>query len=125
VAKQPAVGVDTLITDPDGSQRSVSVIMPAEAVSRILADQGLPASWIGAIVDRNGTVVARSRDAERFVGKPVTPRTVERVRAEVQQGVFESVSLDSIPALLALSRSPGSGWSTLVAVPRSEITAAP
>lgn len=125
VAKQPTVGVETLISDQDGSQRFVSVILPAEAVSRILVDQGLPPTWIGAIVDRNGTLVARSRDAERFVGKPVTPENVERVRAEVRQGIFGGVSLDGIPALLALSRSPGSGWSTLVAVPRSEITAGP
>jgi PAS domain S-box-containing protein len=125
VARQPAVGAETLIVDRDGSQRYISVIMPAEAVSRILVDQGLPPTWIGAIVDRNGTVVARSRDADRFVGKPATPENVERVQAGVQQGVFEGVSLDGIPSLLALSRSPGSGWSTLVAVPRSEITAAP
>jgi len=125
VAKQPSVGVDTLITDGDGSQRYVSIIMPAETVSRVLADQGLPPTWIGAIIDRNGTVVARSRDADRFVGKPATPENVERVRAGVKQGIAEGVSLDGVPTLLALSRSPGSGWSTIVAVPRSDLTAAP
>lgn len=123
VAKQPAVGIDTLVTTDDGSELYVSMIMRADTVTRILADQGLPPTWIGAIVDRNGTVVARSRDAEQFVGRPATPENVERVRAEVRQGVSESVSLDGVPTLLALARSPGSGWSTIVAVPRSEITA--
>ena len=123
VAKQPAVGIDTLVTTDDGSELYVSMIMRADTVTRILADQGLPPTWIGAIVDRNGTVVARSRDAEQFVGRPATPENVERVRAEVRQGVSESVSLDGVPTLLALARSPGSGWSTIVAVPRSDITA--
>jgi PAS domain S-box-containing protein len=125
VAKEPTVGIDTLVTARDGSELYISINMLAETVSRVLADQGLPSTWIGAIVDRNGTVVARSRDAGRFVGNPATLENVARVRAEVRQGVFESISLDGIPTLLALSRSPGSGWSTIVAVPRSEITAAP
>jgi two-component sensor histidine kinase len=123
VAKQPAVGIDTLVTTDDGSELYITVIMRAATVSRVLADQGLPPTWIGAIVDRNGTVVARSRDVEQFVGRPATPENVERVRAGLREGVAESISLDGVPTLLALARSPGSGWSTIVAVPRSEITA--
>ncbi|WP_147022596.1 sensor histidine kinase [Microvirga aerophila] len=122
-AKRPAVGIDTLVTTQDGSELFVSVIMLAEAVSRILADQGLPPSWIGTIMDRNGTVVARSRDAVRFAGKPAPSDGVARVEAGVSQGAWESVSLDGVPTVVALSRSPGSGWSTIVAVPQSEITA--
>jgi PAS domain S-box-containing protein len=125
VARRPTVGLDTIVTTKDGAELYVSINMLADTVSRILADQGLPSTWIGAIVDRNGIVVARNRDAERFVGKPATPDNVKRVRAEVPQGVFGSVSLDGVPTLLALSRSPGSGWSTILAVPQSEITAAP
>jgi len=123
VTKQPAVGIDTLVTTEDGSELYISVNMLANTVSGILADQKLPSTWIGAIVDRNGTVVARSRDAEQFVGKPATPGNVERVRAEVREGVSESISLDGVPTLIALARSPGSGWSTILAVPQSEITA--
>ncbi len=125
MAGRPTVGIDTMVAAKDGSELYVTINMLASTVSQILADQGLPPSWIGAIVDRNGTVVARSRDADRFVGKPATPENVERVRDGVRQGVSESVSLDGVPTLLALSRSPGSGWSTIVAVPQSEITAAP
>jgi len=125
MAKQPTVGVDAVVLTKDGTELYISINMLAGTVSRVLADQGLPSDWIGAIVDRNGTVVARSRDADRFVGKPATSENVERVRAGLRQGVFESVSLDGVQTLLALSRSPGSGWSTIVAVPRSEITAAP
>ncbi len=122
VAKRPAVGLDTLITAADGSRLFVSVITRADTMSQILIDQGLPQTWIGAIIDRNGTVVARNRDADRFVGQPATPENVQRARSGVRQGVWESVSLDGIPTVLALSRSPGSGWSTIVAVPQSEIT---
>ncbi|MCC2650194.1 MAG: signal transduction histidine kinase, partial [Microvirga sp.] len=123
VAKQPAVGMDTLVTADDGSELYISINMLADTVTQILSDQKLPPTWIGAILDRNGTVVARSRDAGQFVGKPATPENVKRVRAGVREGVSESVSLDGVPTLLALARSPGSGWTTILAVPRSEITA--
>ncbi|MET0746545.1 MAG: HWE histidine kinase domain-containing protein [Microvirga sp.] len=120
---KPAIAVDTLLATRDGSDLFVSITMLADNVSRILADQNLPKDWIGAILDRDGTLVARSRDAGRFVGRPATPDTVERVRAGVAQGVFEGDSLDGVPVVLALARSLDSGWSTVVAVPLSEITA--
>ncbi|HEY8567046.1 MAG TPA: ATP-binding protein [Beijerinckiaceae bacterium] len=124
VASAPTVGVDTLIAGPDGAPRfAVSVLMPASTVSRILEDQRLPASWIGAINDRNGIVVARSREAARFVGRSTTANTVARIQAKVAEAVFESTSLDGVATVVALNRSAVSGWSTVVAVPRAELTA--
>ncbi len=123
VAKQPTVGVDTLVILDDGSPRYVSVIMPAAVVGRILSDQRLPPTWIGAIVDRNGIIVARSRNPEPFVGKPATSDNVLRVQSGVEQGVFEGTSLDGEAMVLALSRSPASGWSTIVALPNAEFDA--
>ncbi|GGE02974.1 hypothetical protein GCM10011390_22280 [Aureimonas endophytica] len=122
VAKRPAVGVDTLITTADGSRLFVSVVTRADTMSQILIDQSLPQDWIGAILDRNGTVVARNKDSDRFVGHPATPENVRRVQAGVSQGVWEGISLDGVPTVVALSRSPSSGWSTIVAVPQAEIT---
>jgi PAS domain S-box-containing protein len=118
VAKQPTVSVDTLVILDDGSPRYVSVIMPAAVVGRILSDQRLPPTWIGAIVDRNGTLVARSRNPEPFVGRPATMENVQRIQSGVEQGVFEGTSLDG--EAMALARSPASGWSTIVALPNSE-----
>lgn len=123
VTKAPAVALDSLVVSPDGTPQYLSVLMPADAVSHILSDQGLPAPWTGAILDRNGTVVARSHNPDTVVGKPATESTVQRVQAGTTQGVFEGISLDGTPTVMALSRSPSSGWSTLVAVPQSEVTA--
>ena len=117
------MSVETIIRDPDGALRQIAVIMPADRVSQALADQRLPQPWVGAILDRNGTLVARSRDAERFVGRPATPDNVARVRGGVAQGVFESVSLDGVATVIGFARSPASGWSTVVAVPQSELSA--
>lgn len=122
VAKQPTVAVDTLVVVDDGTPRYVSVIMPAQTVSGILAEQGLPPSWIGAILDREGNVVGRSRNPEHFVGKPATPDNLERVERGIAQGVFESVSLDGTDTVMGFARSRSSGWSTIIAVPRTELS---
>lgn len=87
VAKRPAVGIDTLVTTDDGSVLYISIITLADTMSRILIDQDLPPNWIGAIIDRDGTVVARNRDAARFLGHAATPENVRRARAGVGQGV--------------------------------------
>jgi PAS domain S-box-containing protein len=123
VAQRPTISVDTLVERPDGTRLLVIVIMPAQTISAVLADQNLPPDWTGAIVDRQGVVVARSRDPDRFVGQPATPDNLDRIRAGLRQGVFESVSLDGVKTVLALSRSPSSGWSTIVAVPRHTLSA--
>ena len=106
VAQSPSVSVETIIRDPDGALQQIAVIMPADRVSQALADQRLPQPWVGAILDRNGTLVARSRDAERFVGRPATPDNVARVRGGVAQGVFESVSLDGVATVIGASTGP-------------------
>jgi PAS domain S-box-containing protein len=122
VTKQPSVAIETLIETGAG-QRYVTIIMQADTVARILADQALPSGWNGAIVDRNGTVVARSPDHDRFVGRPATGDNLDRIRGGVTQGVFESVNLAGVETVLALSRSPSSGWTTILAVPRTELSA--
>ncbi len=122
VTKQPSVAVDTLI-DTGAGQRYLSIIIQADTVAQILADQALPNGWNGAILDRNGTVVARSPDHQRFVGHPATGDNLERIRGGVTQGVFESVNLTGVETVLALSRSPASGWTTILAVPRAELSA--
>jgi PAS domain S-box-containing protein len=123
VAQKPSVAVDTLVEWGGGRRSVVSVIMQADALDRVLADQGLPPGWNGAILDRNGTVVSRMPEPERFVGRSATPDNLERIRRGVTQGVFESVNLVGIETVLAFARSPVSGWTTIVAVPRAELTA--
>jgi signal transduction histidine kinase len=124
VSGQPSVAASLLVPGPEGSGETqhLSVIMRTTAFSRILADQNLPPRWVAAVLDRNGIVVARTRDAERFVGRPATPDVLRRVGEGMERGVFQSVSLNGVETVVALSRSPVSGWSMVVAVPRSEMT---
>lgn len=121
---------------PLGKQHSFAVTVPVErdgkakylvsyagyaaALQRTFADQRLPEGWLANVVDSKGTIVARSRDADRFVGKPVS----ERVRSQLgkgRRGFVESRSMDGSPVLVAHSTAPDYGWSVLIGVPLNQV----
>ncbi len=107
------------VRDPDGGAPAwaLGAVLPREALATALAAQRLPEDWIGAIVDRRGTVVARTRLEERFVGRPAT----EDVRAEMATGaesfVRRSVTLDGVGSIAAYARAPRSGYGVIIGAP--------
>lgn len=94
--------------------------MPPEELSGILSAQKWPKGWIGAILDRQGVIVARSENADRHVGHSATPDVMQAV-ARTSAGTLHSTSLDGWKSVVAWSRSPDYGWTFLVGVPRAQI----
>ena len=76
--------------------------------------------WTRTVVDRQGVVVARTRDPERFVGKPSTPSFLRSIR-ETPEGLVPSTTLDGEPVYTAFSHAPLSGWTGIIAVPREVV----
>ncbi|MDY7226042.1 sensor histidine kinase [Hyalangium rubrum] len=68
------------------------------------------------IVDRQGLIVFRTKNPERFIGTPATPNFLKSTRASTE-GVFRSVTLEGSPSYVAFSRSSFSGWTSAVVVP--------
>ncbi len=96
----------------------LTVAMRPSVLARVLADQGLPSDWIGTVLDREFTVVARNR-GQGSVGRKATPDLIESIRT-TRERVMESVSLDGERTHLAFARSPTYDWTFVVAVPRTE-----
>lgn len=90
-------------------------------LSSLLREQRLPPGWIGAVLDSQGTIVARS-DAEHLVGQKGSPELVQRTK-EVREDVFESRTVEAIPVLTVFSRSPVSNWTVAIGIPQRELTA--
>jgi signal transduction histidine kinase/ActR/RegA family two-component response regulator len=95
----------------------------ASAMQKVFDDQQLQASWVASVVDSKGTVVARNRDPERFVGKSATGPLSEALRTG-PSGLLHTRSLDGTPVLTAFSRAPGHGWSVVVGVPITQVGSA-
>ena len=89
-------------------------------LGRILTSETLPRDRVLALLDRQGIIIARTHDPERFVGKPGTPTLLKRL-AERKEAVFESITLEGIPVYTIFTHSPRTGWAVAVGVPRATI----
>jgi len=76
--------------------------------------------WTRTVVDRQGTVVARTRHPERFVGTPGTPSFIRSLR-EAREGLRPSTTLDGQAVYTSFSHASLSGWTAVIAVPRGVV----
>lgn len=104
-----------------GPQAFYATISPA-SLREVLVRQGLPANWIAAVLDRSGTIVARTHDHEHQVGTRARADLIARM-ALVPEDAVESVTVDGVPVLTSYSRSATSGWSVAIGIPRAELRA--
>ncbi|RZL01735.1 MAG: GGDEF domain-containing protein, partial [Rubrivivax sp.] len=93
-----------------------------ERVVKVLMIQKLPPDWIGAVLDSQGTVVARTHESGRFQGHSAVPDLVRMARQQ-QEGVLETISLEGLPVITAFSRSGTSKWSVAIGVPKASLNA--
>lgn len=82
-----------------------------------LAEEG----WLAAVVGADGRVIARSRDADRFVGQPATG-DLARAITVARSGSLRSVTLDGVAVFTAFQVGDG-GWTTVVSVPEDVLNA--
>ena len=105
-----------------GGEHLLTLAFPSEALSESLALRQMAGDNLITIVDRNGIIAARSRDAHKFVGQAASPSFWKQV-AGTPQGVLHSVTLDGTPVITTYERSPLSGWTIVHSAPRSEALA--
>jgi hypothetical protein len=116
VLKEPLVAVGVPVRRDGAVRYLLGAAITPERLSRILSQQQLPRDWISAIFDRSGTIVARTHEADRYVGRRGAPELVQRM-AQAREGVLETRTLEDIPVVSVFSHSPVSGWSVAVGIP--------
>ncbi|NRR29398.1 response regulator [Oxalobacteraceae bacterium] len=97
----------------------LSVGFPPERIGKVLAEQRLPASRFVAILDRSGTIVARTHEPERFVGKKASALLMAGLKRPVNEDAIETFTLEGVGVYSMYSRSVESGWTVVIGVPRS------
>ena len=128
-----------LIFSPQGARYEFAVQIPvriggavryymscsteAVALQELLGRQGFPASWIASIVDRRGTIIARSRNARDFVGKSATGALLAKIHAGLADGVNEGHTLEGTPVRAFFHRAPKSEWTVILSIPAAELEA--
>ena len=95
--------------------------MEARTMQRFLGKQGFPDSWVASLVDRNGTVIARSVNFEHYVGKSATGSLLVKIRAGSSHGTNDGITLDGQPVKAFYHRGPRSNWTVILSVPTAEL----
>jgi signal transduction histidine kinase len=75
------------------------------------------------LVDREGTIIARTLNNERWVGQKASPGLLENVVA-TEAGTWFNIGLEGQRFYSAHSRSPTSGWAVATGVPVASVEAA-
>ena len=118
-----AVGLDIPAKGPGGREVRLAAVTPVAAFEQLWIDQKFSSRWVGTVLDARGVIVARNRDAARFVGQPA-PTRLMRLVTRAGSGTAVGPTMDGMQAVVAWSRSPAYGWTFVVSVPEAEVAGA-
>ncbi|MCW8088485.1 ATP-binding protein [Roseococcus sp. MDT2-1-1] len=97
----------------------LSLHVPLSALGKLLAPEDVPAGMTATITARDGTILARSRDAARHVG--TRPMHV-RPRADATEW-RQGIDADGLPIVLASTPVEVAGWTAWVFLPETVFAA--
>ncbi|WP_158292260.1 PAS domain S-box protein [Paracraurococcus ruber] len=122
-----AVAVPVFARDDSDTPRvtgAISIALPRTRLLGLVNEAGLPPGSAASVLDRRGTVVARSlRDAET-VGKLPMPAVLaavmERGEGFAPRG---TPTLEAVPSTIAFARAPASGYVVKLDIPEAVFVA--
>ncbi|MES2325333.1 MAG: response regulator [Pseudomonadota bacterium] len=95
----------------------LSAQLSAARMSSLIADLSLPKDWAASIVDASYTIVARTLQPDKYVGRKAHPLLADAI-SRTPQGVVELNIRPGFTVLSVFSRSRERGWSATIGVPR-------
>jgi hypothetical protein len=98
--------------------------LPPGRLQPLLADAEAPPGWTVSIVDRAGILLARGKEAERYVGVEAWGSIATAARGAATDGLFSESNREGNSIENSFQRSVTSGWVAGVGVP-TEIVEAP
>ncbi len=98
----------------------LSIAMDPNAINGLFAEQRLPSTWTGAIIDSRLVLAGRSRAPERYVGVPATYSLAKPISAS-QGGLFTATNQEGKTVYTVFDRSVVTGWSVVIGIPANEV----
>jgi len=112
--------VVSVLVPVSGGEFVLGGAVPAEHLSGVLA-RVMRDGWLGTLIDRNGVVMARSRSAERLVGKHASEEFFALLKT-APEGWTISTPLDGRESFTAWHRMQN-GWTAITSVDRKVVEA--
>jgi signal transduction histidine kinase/ActR/RegA family two-component response regulator/type II secretory pathway pseudopilin PulG len=123
VSNRPTVAATVPVFLNDKVVYALSLgVLPMD-INEVLLAQGLPAGWVAAVLDTKGTIFGRNIEPERFVGNRATPGLYNAMMTS-GEGMLEATTQEGTPVLTFHSRSPATGWTVALGIPRADLEAA-
>ena len=116
VSGRPMVAVSVPVFEGHRVRYVLSMGLSPEALSSILLEQKFSPSTVGAIYDRHGVVIARTRNPSTAVGAP-GPTALLAATRSAPEGWMRDTTVDGVRAYFAFARSKSTGWTVSFAEP--------
>jgi signal transduction histidine kinase len=87
----------------------------------VFSEEVLPEKAVVTILDRAGTVVARSQNSHKWTGRNVRGAPIADIALGRGTGVAESVGIDGVSRQYAFQYLPELGWYLYVGIPTAEV----
>jgi PAS domain S-box-containing protein len=123
ISQRQVFNVLVPLTQPNLSDHVLIISLNAEHLLKVMTGQSLQAGWLTGVTDREGIIVALSRDHDAFVGKRLPPELLEGSRSSSEQSAFSTVSIEGVKTLRGVARSNLSGWLVSANVPLALVNA--
>jgi signal transduction histidine kinase/ActR/RegA family two-component response regulator len=122
VLKRPILSVGVPVFRDGEVVYVLAMGLGPEILSALMQDQKLSPDWTAAILDRNGIIVGRNRELDRFLGQPVAPMLRQKL-AEAIESWIPNVTSDGVPVYSTFRRSTMTGWTVAIGLPREFVDA--
>ena len=99
-----------------------AIVNPASLLD-VLTRQALAEDWVGTVFDRDKKIVARTKNLEAFLARPVSPEFAALIDAGALEGWAVTHTLEGVPVNTAFVRSSLSGWGFGLGLPARSVTA--
>ncbi len=121
VLKRPLVAVVVPVTLRGRTEYTLTITVLPENFNDILDMLGLPEDWVATVLDGTGSIIARSRETERYVGQKPADVFLRRFMS-ADEGTVEGVMKDGIAVVSTFSRSYSTNWRVSISIPQSILT---
>lgn len=119
VSNSMVVAIGIPVYSKDNVVNTLAAGISTERFNKLLSQQNLPADWIASILDKSGTIVARTHETRLLVGKK--SNLMSRV-SKFKENAFESYTADGTAVLAVSSEAPISEWRVVIEIPSKTLS---
>ncbi len=92
------------------------IVVKTDYICEILKNQNLPKGWIVAIADREGRIIARTENPEKYIGEMASPTFMAAIKRN-EKNIFKGITLEGKSTIAFIAPVFHGDWFVTVGVP--------